>query len=202
MDGKSSRGLIALLVVFFTVAAILLGVTVVASFQKAEIRELEATVRRLGAESVPMRFVIEERSPDSMSVLVKFYDTAGGEVGQLEAKLPGRELSVDVLIVPYRGAYVAFPYRIFSDSIAPKDGTALPRAYGKGGFPATVPLPTSEKAKAEITSLFNAVASGGPLPVEAFGNAVHEIGKLAAFETGMVYRVVVRPKGGVEIVED
>jgi hypothetical protein len=35
-----------------------------------------------------------------------------------------------------------------------------------------------------------------------FGNLVHDIERMSTFKTGIVYKIVVRAKGGIEVLED
>ncbi len=200
MEGKVSGWVKFLLIAFLVVAAAVLGVVVATSYQKVEIGRLETEVTDLKAETVPMRFVVDRRDETSLTVIVKFYDPTNTEVGRLDATLPGQELSVDVLVVPYRDGRLAFPYRLFTNEIAPKDGTPLPQAYGVNGFPVILTQPTNKRQRDAIADIYSVVSTYAEMPAAAFGNAVHEVGKLATFETGVVYKVVVRSSGGVEIM--
>jgi hypothetical protein len=185
-----------------------------ASSQKRRILYLEGLSSRLRSETTPLKFMVTSREGGEIEARVKFYDLAGREIAVLEKSWPGSELYVDMLLVPSRDskeeAWLAFPYRIFTDKVNAAAGTLLFDAYDSGGFPELLRgIEWSAKERGTIAAAFSAArkkaAAGLPATDAAkgsFGSAVHEVSKLSRFEPGIVYKVVCRVKGGVEIMED
>jgi hypothetical protein len=123
-------------------------------------------------------------------------------------------------------SYMAFPYRIFTDQLSPARGTTLFDSYERDGFPRVMDglfdsyerdgfprvmdgIEWSGPERAAIAAAYGAArasaAAGEPATSSAagaFGAAVHEATGIARLEEGVVYEVVCRVKGGVEIVEE
>lgn len=196
------RGSGLFMVVLLGIAAVFLGATVLTALQKAEIARLEKNIQSLKEEIVPIRFMVLERGAGTVKARVRLYDLAGNEVDLLEMTWPGSELSFDVSVVPAAGRYLAFPRRIFTDRLAPSSGTNLYPRYDRDGFPAVFDGGDFGRfGRKQFVELFQALKEERE-PSGSFGSVVHDIARIAAFEPGVVYRVVARPKGGIEILED
>lgn len=197
---RQGSGLFMAVVV--ALALVFLGITVLTALQKAEIARLEKNIQSLKDEIVPIRFMVLERDKGMVKARVRLYDLAGAEVDLLEMTWPGTELSFDFSVVPAAGRYLAFPRRIFTDRLAPSSGTNLYPRYDRGGFPAVFEgADFGRFGRKRLAELFEALKEDRE-PSGAFGSVVHDIARIAAFEPGIVYKVVLRPKGGIEILED
>jgi hypothetical protein len=188
------------------------------STQKKAIARLEKLSSRLSSETLPLKFMILSREGGEIKVRLKFYDLSRREIAVMEKSWPGSELYVDMLLVPALSgegggeseAWLAFPYRIFTDSLPAASGTLLFDAYDGSGFPEVFEgADWSAKERASLVSIFAAArkraAAGVPATDAAkgaFGSAVHEVARIAKLDTGVVYKIVCRIKGGVEIAED
>lgn len=186
--------------------------------QKRQIAYLERLSARLTSETIPLKFMVLSRDGGEIKARVKLYDLRGREVAALEKTWPGAELYIDMLLVPVRGgsdaastdSWLAFPYRVFTDKLAAASGSVLFDAYDEGGFPQVLAgADWSAKDRAAVSACFAAArksaTAGAPATSAAkgaFGSAVHEVSALAKFDIGIVYKVVCRLKGGVEIMED
>ena len=189
-----------------------------ARLQRIQIAYLEGVQTRLRSETVPLKFMVESREGGEIKAKVKFYDLSGRELSSIEKSWPGSALYIDMLLFPVRGdkatgdadSYLAFPYRVFTDKLSAASGSLLFDSYDSGGFPEILAgISWSPKEEKTIKSAFSAArkkaASGLPAAGEvkgSFGSAVHEVSTLSSFEEGIVYQVVCRVKGGVEIMED
>jgi hypothetical protein len=208
----------ALIVLASFAAAGYLWLQYAANEQKQKISYLEGLSTRLRSETVPLKFMVLSREGGEIKARIKLYDLSGREVAAMEKSWPGSELYVDMLLLPVsseKGAekadsWLAFPYRIFTDSLSAASGTLLFDVYDGAGFPEVFRgAAWGPKDEAAIESAFaqaRKLASAG-LPAAdsakgSFGSAVHEVPKLSRFEPGVVYKVVCRVKGGVEILED
>jgi hypothetical protein len=195
-----------------------------AAMQKQRISYLENIGSRLRSETVPVKFMILSREGGEIKARLKLYDLSGREVAVIEKSWPGSVLYVDMLLVPVRGgpapsagsgaqlaeAWLAFPYRIFTDRLDAASGTLLFDSYESAGFPDVLGgVEWSSTERAGLIKLFSAArrkaAAGLPASDSAkgaFGSAVHEAAQLSSFQVGTAYKVVCRVKGGVEIAED
>jgi hypothetical protein len=188
--------------------------------QKEKIARLEDLAGRLESESVPLKFMILSRDSDGIKARIRIYDLAGKDIAIVERVWPGSSLFVDMLLVPLvskdrvygpaQTSWLAFPYRIFTDKVSPASGTLLFDAYEAEGFPRVLDgVEWSGPERAAIISAFKAArdgaAAGEPATASsagAFGAAVHEAAGVSRLEEGVVYKVVCRVKGGVEIMEE
>ncbi len=185
--------------------------------QKRQIAHLEDLSARLTAETVPIKFMVLSRDGGEIKARVKLFDLKGREVAAVEKSWPGTELYIDMLLFPLskgNGAatdsWLSFPYRIFTDKLAAASGSMLFDAYDEGGFPQVLAgIDWRPEERAAVVACFasarKSAAAGTPATTAAkgaFGSAVHEVSALSKFEIGIVYKVVCRLKGGVEIMED
>lgn len=181
---------------------------------RAVAERLEEAVARLESAVVPLRFMVLSRSEKTVSARFRFYDADGEEISSFERSWNGTELFVDSIVVPVKGGALVFPARVFTEETAPGRGTELFHYYDRQGFPAVFgSARLSEADRAAFSSLFAAVrgadgrgrdaTSGEEKALRgAYGNAVHDVARLRAFEVGVVYALVARTDGGVEIVRD
>jgi hypothetical protein len=219
-DGKkhSSRSLGWIIIILsFAVGGYLMAGDA-ARLQRIQITYLEGLQTRLRSETVPLKFMVESREGGEIRAKIKLYDLSGRELSSMEKSWPGSALYVDMLLFPVRGdkprgeadSYLAFPYRVFTDKVSAASGSLLFDSYDSGGFPEIFAgISWSAKEEKAIASAFalarKKAAAGLPAAGEvkgSFGSAVHEVSRLSAFEEGIVYKVVCRVKGGVEIMED
>ena len=189
-----------------------------AATQRQKILYLEGLASHLESETVPLRFMVLSRANGEIRARFKLYDLAGGEVAVVEKAWPGAELFVDMLLIPLRSgpkaeaadSWLALPYRIFTDTLSAASGTLLFDAYDSGGFPQVLGgVALSQAERASLVGAFASAraraAAGLPAADPAkgqFGSAVHEVASLSRFEMGIVYKVVCRVKGGIEIMEE
>ncbi len=189
-------GLVALLVL------VALGLAGVVRLQRDRMASLEEAIASLQEETVPLRFMVTGRDGSSVSVRMRFYDLAGREFAMVERTVPGSQLYFDFLALPMYGTWLSFPWKLFSDEQAPADGFSLSLVTAPGGVPLTYGGGALDAAALrELGSLLAALEAGKPVE-GSFGNAVHDVAELGSFETGIVYRVVLRKKGGIEIMEE
>ncbi|HAE22612.1 MAG TPA: hypothetical protein DCG47_09870 [Spirochaetaceae bacterium] len=219
---KKSYGLLKALFLLALLAALAYGsFYLLTRAQRGRIASLEESILALQEETVPLRFMVLKRAEGRLSLRLRLYDLAGAEYASREYELEGELLFLDFLAAPYGQAWLAFPYRIFTERVAPAQGLDLAAlvmpgyspALAAGAAPAsarnTSPLyPQShaggsfdEAGLAELGRLYAALLDGGQVK-GAFGNAVHDLAELRRFELGAVYRVVVRKKGGIEVIEE
>jgi hypothetical protein len=221
MSGRGRRPAIGALII---AASFLAGgyflLRYMGSGQKERIVRLEALADRLKSESVPIRFMILSKDAEEIKARIKIYDLDGAEIAVIERSWPGSSLYVDMLLAPIAAAdraggsedesWLAFPYRIFTDRVSPAAGTTLFDAYERDGFPRVLDgVEWKPAERAAISSVFKAAresaAAGESATASskgAFGSAVHEASGVSGLEVGVVYRVVCRVKGGVEIMEE
>ncbi|MBP7264396.1 MAG: hypothetical protein KBB32_09480 [Spirochaetia bacterium] len=200
---RKGTGLIRTALALAALAALLwLAAGAILAVQRARIGELERQIASLTAETVPIRFMVESRSDDRLTVSFAFLNLAGTEYARTTATVRGTSLFVDLLVVPYGDAWLAFPYRAFGELEAPADGVEFGGLVMKDGLPRSHEGgPFDHGSLAELGRLYAAYLAGAQ-PAGAFGSAVHDVASLGRFKLGVPYRVVARKAGGIEILED
>jgi hypothetical protein len=199
---KIPRGLKTFLVIFLLIALAFGCLSLLIIYQRSRLDGLKEAVAALEEETVALRFKILERGPDGISFRLRFYDRDGTEVGTAEKKIGGQSLFIDFQVVKAEAGYIAFPERVFTDTVAANQGLSLLSSYDRNGFPAILDKKTlAPSERKAFASLFLAVKQGRA-PQASFGSAVHDVKDLAGFDVGTVYKIVSRKKGGIEVLED
>ncbi len=193
-----------LFILIIIIAAIVFGYFRLIEYQKETIKKLEDKIALLKEEHIPIRFKIIEKTSDSISLVVKFYNADNEEINKLETKLAGQELSFDFYVVPVKDRYVAFPSKLFTNRIAAVDGIPFYALYDIEGFPQVFETKNIDlDLKKGLQDLFQQIKTGQVDSIEhSFGNMVHDIKDLKSFMPDMVYSIVCHTKGGIEIVEE
>ena len=173
-------------------------------FQNKKIELLEQKIKLLKTETVPLRFKILEKDSGVIKVAIKFYDSDGEVISRIEKKIVGNELSIDFYVFQINNCYVSFPFKIFSDKIAPINGDTLYSQYDKEGFPQIYyQKDIDADLKTGIKDLFEKMKTGDISNDDKyFGNMVHDVKEFKNYETGIIYKVVTHIKGGIEVVEE
>jgi hypothetical protein len=198
--------------------------------QKARIKSLEERLSVLSETAKPLKFMILSRTGGIIRARFRFYDPGGNELGSFEQSWPGIELTLDSIIIPAGERFLAFPCRVFTDALAPKNGTLLFGFYEKDGFPGIYDDPSldeaARRALADFFALARAEAAYGEdqavpapnasalppdgrvlppndraSPGRVYGNAVHDLKDIARFEPGLIYVLELHSSGAVEIRE-
>ncbi len=188
--------------VFVSLAAILGTLYLLVRAQEESIARLEDRIDLLKAECIPLRFQILSRDGDTLRVKLKLYDSEDREIETLERDLAGNSLFIDFISLPIGGRYLAFPHRIFSEKIPAAQGISLFALYDDEGFPSVYDARNLDQGLRKGLSAIFQKLKAGELPASSFGNAVHDVQEFASFEMDIVYKVVTRAKGGIEIMED
>jgi len=195
---------VIIVLVLLIAALVVSGLYFGTIFQKNAIVKLEEKIGLLKEEMVPLRFKILEKNEEGIKVAIKFYDADGNVVQRYEGKIPGEELSLDFYVIPIGEKHIAFPYKIFSNKIAAKDGIELFPYYNADGFPQIFYSQKMDSdLKAGLTDLFTKVQNKDFDTINgAFGSMVQDIKPLNAFKDRTIYKIVVHTKGGIEIIEE
>jgi hypothetical protein len=172
--------------------------------QKKKIKILEEKIALLKSESVPFRFKILSKENDVMKVALKFYDADGNVIQRIEKEIKGEELSLDFLVLPVSGKYLAFPYKIFSNKIAAADAEVLFSMYDSEGFPQIFNFKGIDpQLKESLKFVFDKVKKGEFGPDDNyFGSMVHDVKEYKSYDTEVIYKIVTHTKGGIEVVEE
>jgi hypothetical protein len=172
--------------------------------QKKQIKHLEDNIALLQEETTPIRFKILEKTQDSITLVVKFYNADKKEINSMKQKLNGQELSFDFYMVSVKDKYIAFPSKIFTDRIPADDGIVLYNYYDKDGYPEIFYKKDINKDLYKgLKDVYQEVKNGQLDSLNNhFGNMVHDIKKFKSFLPENVYSIVVHTKGGIEIIEE
>lgn len=174
-------------------------------YQENKIAKLEEKIEQIKSETVPLKFIILERDSNTIRFVIKFIDVAGNTISKDTLKLEGSELSLDFYSVPLNDDYyIAFPYKVFTDVIAPDDGILLYDYYNVNGFPQIYANDEyDDDVREGLQQLFELILAGHETEIEGqFGNMVHDLKHIQQFRTNEVYKVVSRTKGGIEVMTD
>jgi hypothetical protein len=174
--------------------------------QEKQIAKLEQKIHFLKEVSTPIRFMVLEKDTGSITFVVKFLDQDGTEFNKDTLQIKGQELSFDFYIVPVkdtlgREVHVAFPYKIFSNKIAPENGISLFHYYDDEGFPQVFFSKAVDQDYIRLmTELFTKVKTKDTEHIEGiFGSMVQDIRYQNEFVAGKAYEIIVHTKGGIEI---
>jgi hypothetical protein len=178
--------------------------------QEKTIAKLEEKIHFLKEETVPVKFRIIEKDTANITFVIKFYDQDNADAFNSDTlTLPGQELSFDFYVVPVkdtsgREVKIAFPYKIFTNSMPAKDGKLLFNYYDDQGFPQVFNNAKADTAYINrMSELFEKVKNGKTEEIEGiFGSMVQDIQKLNEFEENKTYKIVIHTKGGIEILEN
>jgi hypothetical protein len=192
--------------------------------KKKELLELEATL-------VPLRFRVLERENGTIKAEFNFYSVVSDNIDEddmeaLFAKhtpiasrtfdLRGKELFIDCLkFQEKQGLFFkhdvnwVFPYRVFTDEIAPDNADTIYSYYDKEGFPRIYEdFSLDAKAKQHLSGYFSDIKQYGSikdskLQKQITGNALHDMSKIARFKVGAWYDLAVHiKKGTIEYIEE
>jgi len=205
------------LIIVILVLAVLGGVAYYGSDyvlkeQEKTIAKLEDKIHFLKEETVPIRFKILEKDSANVKFVLKFYeqDSTAEAFIQDTISLPGQELSFDFYVVPVkdtknnREVKVAFPYKIFTNSMPAKDGKLLFNYYDEHGFPQVFNNAEADTSYMNrMTDLFTKIKTGDTEEIKGiYGSMVQDIQKLNEFAVNHVYQIIIHTKGGIEIREN
>ena len=191
-------------IIFFLVIAALVIMPCYEKWQREEIEKLESYVAHLKEETVPLKFVIRERKNNRLKVDIKFYNLKGETIDRTRVELQGHDLSVDFYMVRVKDRFLAFPYKVFTETMKPKNGVLLTSYYDKNGFPQIFYSDDIKKEERNaLITIFSDLKDGKRnFEDNEFGNLIHDIKNLGSFKIGYVYKVVAHTKGGIEVILD
>jgi hypothetical protein len=174
--------------------------------QEKQIAKLEQKIHFLKAETTPIRFLILEKDTGSIKFVIKFLDQDNLEFIKDTITLKGQELSFDFYVVPVKDSLnrevkVAFPYKLFTNKIAPENGLSLFNYYDDEGFPQVFFSKNVDDDYIRLmTELFTKVKNKDTEDIKGvFGSMVQDIQFQNEFMPGNAYEIIVHTKGGIEI---
>ena len=156
---------------------------------------------------------IKDKTGDSIQFILKFLDITGKTVSTKEFQLKGKDIFLESRIVVIRveeqERALVFPFKLYSDLIAPNEGVDLLNLYMENNFPKTYVSPDSEMNKIIgklFIKAFELNNSGKEFDdkyvrISLNMDAVLHQGSLKEFKPGKMYRYLVHPNGGLELVE-
>lgn len=172
-------------------------------FKKKKIKKLEKQLIELMEVQVPLKFRIDKRENDTIWLKVKYYDLDEIEISEKTYQLIGTELAFDFYVSKVNGFNFAFPYKIFTDKIAPKHAYYIANDYNTDGFPAIFTFADMENKDFEFLSdKYEQILQKNLTFGDDFGNSLHDIKELRQFKIATVYKIIVHSKGGIEVLEN
>ena len=173
-------------------------------FQENKIEKLENKIQLLKTETIPFRFKIIEKTPTKIHFAIKFYDLDGNVINRKEFTVSGQELSFDFYVIPIKDRYIAFPYKIFTNKIAPEKGKLLFSLYDKNDFPQIYYSKNiNTDLKDGLSALFVKIKNMDIEELQGiFGSGIQDIKGIHEFKENQIYKVILHTKGGIEIIEE
>jgi hypothetical protein len=185
-------------------------------------------LRQLTEVSVPVRFKVLERKDGRIKAEFQFYSVVMDNINDMEYRieqnaslnsrvleLEGNELFIDFLKYEEEAGifshpvYWAFPYRVFTDRIAPDNGVQIYQDYDRGGFPSVYnAFNLDSTARQNLSNHFLEIKQYGNLEdsdlrKKISGNAMHDMQKVAQFRVDRWYDIAVHiRKGTIEFVAE
>ena len=204
--------IIIIIIIGALVVGLYYGINWYLGQQEQEIAKLEEKIHFLKEETVPLRFKILEKDSANIKFLIKFYgqDKDSTFFNQDTITLPGQELSFDFYVVPVqdeknkREVKVAFPYKIFTNTMPAKDGISLFDYYDDEGFPQVFNSAEVDTAYVNrMSELFTKIKTSDTEEIDGiFGSMVQDIRFQNEFMENHVYQIIIHTKGGIEIKEN
>ncbi len=195
---------LAILFLIITIAMMVLGLFSITKLQDNKIERLESKIELLKEVSTPIRFKVIDRNNGVIHFAIKFYDLDGNVIKREEFRLKGDELSFDFYVIPIKDRYIAFPHKIFTNKIAPKNGKNILNFYDKNGFPQIFNSKNlDEDIKRGLQELFLKLKTKNIEELEGlFGSGIQDIKDINEFEKDNIYKIITHTKGGIEIVSE
>ncbi|MHC6202508.1 hypothetical protein ACYULU_04850 [Breznakiellaceae bacterium SP9] len=208
-----------------TLALVLFSIVLYVRSRAQVEAEKTRELRALKAVFMPLRFRITDRAEGTIRGEMQFYSLVMDDIdahdmeyrikdaGVLLAAetfaLQGAEFFIDFLKYEEKvqqfshPVYWVFPFRIYTDTIAPDNAQPIYALYRQGAFPAVYnsfdldadAKQTLSMSYAEVTQQYGASMSD-ELKKSISGNAVHDLLKVAAFRLNSWYDVVVHTRTG------
>ena len=203
--------IITIIIIGALVAGVYYGFKFLTKEQGKTIAKLEEKIHFLKEETVPVRFKILEKDSANIKFLIKFYEQGAEEAFIADTiTLPGQELSFDFYVVPVqdeknkREVKIAFPYKIFTNTMPAKDGISLFNYYDDKDFPQVFNSADADTAYVNrMSELFAKIKVGDTEEIDGiFGSMVQDIRFQNEFMENHVYQIIIHTKGGIEIQEN
>lgn len=178
-----------------------------------ELKELKETF-------VPLRFRVTQRENGAIKAEFRFYSMIVDDIENIDMEIfsqdkeiaeprfieiAGNELFIDCIKIPNNNRLPyspeilwVFPYRIFSDTVAPENALPLFQWYNNDGFPSIFnALEIEDADKKTLADIYANVQ------IADMGNALHDLGKVARFRLNVWYDLAVHSKkGSLEFISE
>ncbi len=175
--------------------------------QEKKIQQLEQEIAFMKQETTPIRYTILSKENGNITVGVKFYDLDGNQIGKTQRfTMKGNTASFEFYVVKFDKGYIAFPVKIYTDLIAPENGTWLYDYYEEDNFPMVFySKKTTKEFNEGIEALYEKIRTENIEDLDnVFGNMVqnHPKADTSQANSDIVYKIIVHTKGGIEIIQD
>lgn len=201
------RKLIIIIASGLVILSIIFGIFKYLSFSQSErIALLEEKISLLKVENTPVKFKILSKNNGKIKVAVKFYDSQSTPVtiNRFVETFEGNELSFDFLVLQVKDTKLIFPYKVYTDKIAPDKGMNITEQYNKSGFPQVFYYEGIDpELKMLLSEVFTKIKSEDlEADDDYFGSMIHDISGFKEYKVGTIYKIVAHTKGGIEVMED
>lgn len=196
--------IILILIIVVSVVAFFLVTGTINKIQLNKIKNLETKISLLKKEITPIRFKILEKDNDKIKVAIKFFDSDNNVITKIIKEVKGTELQFDFLVFKINNQHLVFPYKIFSDEIAPDNGIIITEYYNKKGFPQIFYSKNIDKdMKQYLIEIFEKINNDEiTSETDYFGSLIHDVPEYKSFKVNKIYNIITRTKGGIEVIRN
>ena len=178
-----------------------------------KVEDLRKTIEWVKSEYEFARVAVFKKGANAVEFELSIIGLDGEVKGKKVFTLPGTDIFLESRIVYLQSEdlnkIVIFPYKVYTEKIAPKDGIPVQNLYVTGNFPNNYTAPgISDQVKRTLTGLYETVfeygdyysAVKGKYITDIMDTAVHQ-SPFKPYESGKTYRYILHPNGGVEMME-
>ncbi len=169
------------------------------SWLESEEERQKKDIYNLKQEIIPARFTLaESKRKKHFNIKISYYDLNNNKVGKEESfSLEGEEVFFECIVVSLDSKSKAvFPYRVYSDVIAPANGRVILKSYDDNGIPAIF-LGIKSRQMESLKDIYYDLQNK-----DFSKNYFYSVFHIKIPKESRKYKLVSRMKGGIETFED
>jgi hypothetical protein len=178
-----------------------------------KVDDLRKTIAWVKSEYNYARITILKKGANAIEFELSILGIDGEVKGKKTLTLPGNDIYLEsrmvVLQTEDENKTVIFPYKVYTERIAPKDGVGIQALYVVNNFPQNYNAAgITEQIRRALAGIYETVFEYGDYYSAVKGKYIMDITDVAAhqspytpFESGKTYSYILHPNGGVEMME-
>jgi hypothetical protein len=178
-----------------------------------KVDDLRKTIAWVKSEYEYARITILKKGANAVEFELSIIGIDGEVKGKKTLTLPGTDIFLESRIVTLQteeeNKTVIFPYKVYTERIAPKDGVGIQNLYVVNNFPMNYNAAgITEQIRKAMAGIYETVFEFGDYYSAVKGKYILDITDVAPhqspftpFVSGKTYRYILHPNGGVEMME-